>query len=402
MKKLIPLVFVILFLFNSEKSKAQCTFDSLANFIYGFNDPNGGIFTGYLCGFTDSVGTFGSQGYYDGDAYQIRLVGGYNTTFEVSDCNGNPVSLTVLDSINQIIPGAYSAANCPNSVSFNPPYTGYYYILMNLNGVCGGGGSSLIGNVHAKITQGVLVPACPPEAYQINDTICGAIPLVLNDPYTFGSSNLSFPTDPLDGQVTNLGFTCSEPNHTMWYTYTPTANADTLYIHFATPQGSTFHSWLGIFSASNPSDPCRGGLNYIDCIEGFDDNTGIDTVQLSIYNLTAGTVYYFMTDGFQGSTGDFGIRLESSDFFNQVQAIKSDNFSIYPNPASTEINLNLKLRLAGATVTVTNIIGEQVFEKRYNTLQTEKISTVNWTQGMYFVKIASGNDYVIKKVFVIN
>ena len=56
----------ILILTRTETTKAQCSgVDSL---IYGFNDPNGnGVFNGYLCAGADSIGTVGSNGYFNGD-----------------------------------------------------------------------------------------------------------------------------------------------------------------------------------------------------------------------------------------------------------------------------------------------------------------------------------------------
>lgn len=386
---------------NNSAVKAQCNVDSAANGFYGFNDPAGGIYETFLCGLIDSVGTFSSQGYYDGDGYYIRLVAGSDVTFEVDQCSGNPVSMTVVDQNNQILPGAYSPPNCPNSVSFTAAYTGLHLVVLNLNGVCAGGGTSIIGYVHAKITPGTPVPDCPAEGIQVNDTICGAIPLFVDAPYVSGNTDTSFATDPMDIDVVDAGYLCSQPNNTMWYSFTPTADADTIYVYYATIPGSSFYSALGYFAANDPTNACTGGLNYLNCFEGFDESFGIDTVIHPLLNIVAGNTYYFMVDGFNNQTGPFSIRLESSSIFNQLNAFSKENISVFPNPATSEFTLRAgKTTLANTTVTVTNMLGENVFEKQFDILQSEKISTLNWASGMYFVKMTSGGQSFVTRILV--
>ncbi len=203
-------VVICLTLFSSVNDVfGQCAgADSL---IYKFNDPDGtGYFSGFLCTGNDSVGTTGANGYYDGNGYEIRLVSGSQVTFLVDHCTGNNVSLTVNDSDNTIIPGAYSAPACPNSLDFTAPYTGLYKIIINKNGVCNGAGTSVIGQAYARIKNGTSVPACP-VANLVNDTICGAIPLYLDSTIETGNTALASASDPMDSYVVSIGDSCSLP-----------------------------------------------------------------------------------------------------------------------------------------------------------------------------------------------
>jgi hypothetical protein len=174
-----------------------------------------------------------------------------------------------------------------------------------------------------------------------------------------------------------------------------------MYVHFATTPGSAFYSWLGYFSADSMNSPCTGTLTYIDCLEGFDDNTGLDTVMHPLYGLTAGTTYYFMVDGFEGQAGDFSIRLESSTMFNTLDLITPENITLFPNPATTEITIQSgKSILNNTTVTFLNVMGEVVYTVDYSTLQSEKISTASWSRGVYIAQITSGGVVLNKRILV--
>lgn len=398
-KNYIIVSLVLISILHSFNAKSQCFVDTVANGYWGFNtpDPSGGIYVGYLCGLVDSVGTFGSQGYYNGDGYEIDLIAGSSVTFEVDQCNGNPVSLTVLNRNNDSVFAYSGNFSCPNSVTFIVPYTGTFVVLMNLNDNCQGGGMSLIGYVHAKITRGTTVPACPPEANQVNDTICGAAPLILDDPYINGNTSNSALTDPRDGDIVDLGYTCSDPNNTMWYSYTPDIDR-TIYVFLATTPGSAFYSWLGVFSSA--IDSCSGGLNYIDCLEGFDDFSGLDTVvyPLSVY---ADTTYYFMIDGYMGQTGDFSIRLQSDSLFAAVDEPESKQISVYPNPAVNEFTVTTgKSAMINASLSVSNALGEITYEKQFDNFHSEKISTSTWNPGIYFIRLHSSTTSRTTKVVV--
>lgn len=76
--------------------------------------------------------------------------------------------------------------------------------------------------------------------------------------------------------------------------------------------------------------------------------------------------------------------------------------NVTPNPSNGVFNVAVKSSaLENVNVTVTNAIGQSVFNKNYN-LSSENISfdLSSQTNGVYFVTITSGNDKTVKKVVV--
>ena len=325
----------------------QCNVVDTLNSFYKFRLPGTlSEFDGYLCSNTDSVGSTGAYGYYDGDGFSIRLISGTQVTFSVDSCSGNPVSLTVVDSSNTIIPGAWSPSACTNTLDFTAPYTGLFSVVMNVNGVCGGGGTSLIGQVYVKIKQGTTVPSCPGV---INDTICGAIRLYIDSAFVTGNSSDAYASDPMDPYLDSIGAdSCSPPNNTMWYYLQSPVNADTVNIWVTSGAGSGFHSWLVGFVASNPNDFCNSPLNLLGCVSGAADDQGIDTVSIPLYGVQAGQVYIFMIDGFNGGAGPFSIALRSDPYVTGINETDGKSYSVFPNPADEKIFIN-SIRPGGRT-----------------------------------------------------
>lgn len=388
----------MLILTRTESAKAQCSgVDSL---IYWFNNPNGsGVFTGFLCAGADSVGTLGTNGYYNGDGYVINLVAGSRIIFSVDSCNGAAVSLTIADSSKITIPGAYAGPACHNSLNFTAPYTGSFIVFINLNGICNVFGNTLLGQVYSKIQSGTPIPDCP-VANVINDTICGATPLFINSSFEKGNTSIAFPSDPMDAYVSSLGYVCSPPNNTLWYSFTAPANIDTINIWLTSNPGGGFHSWLGIFTANDPNNACLGGLTYNRCVEGPDDGTGIDTINISLRGLIAGQVYFFMIDGYNGGTGEFSIAIKSQPYLNSIFEINDfHNFYIFPNPAKNSINIKT-LTAIDASITLLNSVGQVVFSNQYNNFLFANIDISNLSPGVYMVKITNTKETLRTKIII--
>ena len=77
---------------------------------------------------------------------------------------------------------------------------------------------------------------------------------------------------------------------------------------------------------------------------------------------------------------------------------------VFPNPNNGEFNLSITgLNTPSAKVEVYNLIGEAVFEMKFDALNnqmTENIRMENVASGVYFVKINAGNEVYTKKVIV--
>jgi hypothetical protein len=395
MNKFYKLLIILLAIHLSkpEQAKSQCqVIDTL---IFGFADPNGsGYFSGFLCSGTDSVGTEGPYGYYNADSYSINLVVGTDVIFSIDSCNGNQVSMTVSDSLLNIIPGAYESAGCPNALTFNPPYTGKYYLTLNLNGTCGVPGGTLLGQASVKIDPGSTPPDCPAGSV-INDTICGAVSLTVNAPFIHGNTSLAFATDPLDAYIMSVT-TCSSPNNTMWYSFTAPTDFDTLYIWLTSTPGGGFHSNLLVFSADDLVNSCTGSLSYLDCQEGPDDGGGMDTVVFTFFGVQANHIYYFMIDGYSGSVGEFSIALRDPSLNTAVLQYDDRIFSVFPNPAFN--SLHVKSLFKDAVVTIINSFGQEVFLKEFENLSNQEIDVSTIPAGLYTINVKSRDRMISKKL----
>ncbi|MFK7834016.1 MAG: family 16 glycosylhydrolase [Winogradskyella sp.] len=78
-----------------------------------------------------------------------------------------------------------------------------------------------------------------------------------------------------------------------------------------------------------------------------------------------------------------------------VTDVAADGFSVYPNPAHTIINIKSDQTID--KIALYNAIGQLVVEKDNN---TEKVETQGLLPGLYMLKIYSGSQTSIKKVFV--
>lgn len=77
------------------------------------------------------------------------------------------------------------------------------------------------------------------------------------------------------------------------------------------------------------------------------------------------------------------------------------NINIHPNPVSTTLNINAPTQLIDElSVEVYNVLGKKVLQKAITKLDT-KISVVNWSNGVYVMKITSTrNNKSITKRFI--
>ena len=75
----------------------------------------------------------------------------------------------------------------------------------------------------------------------------------------------------------------------------------------------------------------------------------------------------------------------------------------YPNPCNEQLTLAWKQHSAAAFLTLTNSLGQVVFESKTSSEEDQKIlNTMDWEQGLYLVKITdrSGRELEQKRVMV--
>ena len=88
-----------------------------------------------------------------------------------------------------------------------------------------------------------------------------------------------------------------------------------------------------------------------------------------------------------------------SKFFSgttDVEETVTDNFSIYPNPASTIVNINIA---DGGFVQIFNILGEEIYGNELITTES-RIDISGFDIGVYFVKVNGTNGESMKKLVV--
>lgn len=142
--------------------------------------------------------------------------------------------------------------------------------------------------------------SCAPP---VNDDPCDAITLVLDGPSD--CQNTKYATSVNDPSA----FTCSVPNNTTWYKYTPAVSGFVQFT-FKTPVTGALNGWLGVYTTSGS---CPGALTFTDVTSasGGCKSFGADTVTKFTMNLTGGTDYYFMVDGVGGAVGNYCISIQS-------------------------------------------------------------------------------------------
>ncbi len=76
---------------------------------------------------------------------------------------------------------------------------------------------------------------------------------------------------------------------------------------------------------------------------------------------------------------------------------------VFPNPTSGIFTIdvkNVKEDLSNAKATVTNLIGEVVYETTFNNLSSLNIDLTNKSKGIYFVKIVADKEFTAEKLIV--
>jgi len=162
---------------------------------------------------------------------------------------------------------------------------------------CSNGGASAFSNIVTVNLSGTVA----------NDEACGAVLLVLDGAAQCGNTTCA--TAGLEADDPNV--TCSSPNNTVWYKYTPAADGP-VNILVARPAGASDYmdTWVDIFTATGNCPALNFSLfgNSCDYFAGLVTD---DSVLLTTPSLTAGTEYYFRLDGYLGDYGAYCISLKS-------------------------------------------------------------------------------------------
>ncbi|MFC7358187.1 S8 family peptidase [Jejudonia soesokkakensis] len=98
---------------------------------------------------------------------------------------------------------------------------------------------------------------------------------------------------------------------------------------------------------------------------------------------------------FTNPTDEMGYGIpDFQEAYNALQALAIDeyllreNFALYPNPFSTEVNFSFPENISKASVEIYNVLGEKILEKEISSVNN-RIDTSAITSGVYIAKISS-------------
>jgi GEVED domain/Secretion system C-terminal sorting domain len=240
------------------------------------------------------------------------------------DLNVDDISVTLTPSCGS--PSALAVAlssNTAGTASWTVPVigipTGYEYIIDNTLANPAGSGTSNVGTsvpftgltpltqyyLHIRTNCGGSFSSWSTLAFVtlINDQPCGAIALTLGGAADCGNTTAAT-------SVNDPTLSCSTPNNTLWYKYTPTANG-AVNIQLNQNGGPTgqLNAWIQIYTAAGSCPALTlTEVNTAACL-GSVDLTTVTSGTLTTSTLTAGTTYYFIVDGVSGASGAYCIQL---------------------------------------------------------------------------------------------
>ncbi len=73
-----------------------------------------------------------------------------------------------------------------------------------------------------------------------------------------------------------------------------------------------------------------------------------------------------------------------------VEENELNKISIYPNPASSTINLVLPKNMQTGQITAYDILGKQIYSQEFESEDNIAINISSWNTGSYFLKVVSG------------
>lgn len=138
---------------------------------------------------------------------------------------------------------------------------------------------------------------------QSNDLLCDAKVLTLDGPsHCANSFYATTSTEP--------AFTCSVPNNTLWYKYTPATSG---YVDVNISRNGAVENlftWVQFYTLNGSCNVNNLTQLGTSCSNNVDLNEVSSAKILSPF-LTAGITYYIMIDGFEGDTGGFCIEIDN-------------------------------------------------------------------------------------------
>ena len=173
-------------------------------------------------------------------------------------------------------------------------------------------------------------------------------------------------TNPGGGEVVGFNpFTFTFP-HDAWFL---------VEMHWDIQSGLSLATW----------DMDVDGSNVVPPLTSFVDTAGATPAGLGGLDIFSahGTNEFYMDD----------VAYSEGPFIG-IEDLEAKGFSAYPNPVTNVLNLNANEAIS--TVSIYNVLGQEVYTANVNALSTT-INTSSFTSGAYFVKVnVAGTEGIVK------
>lgn len=128
-------------------------------------------------------------------------------------------------------------------------------------------------------------------------------------------------------------------------------------------------------------------------VEGVQENTYTDTE-----GLEGGNVYCYEITSVYSYCGESDPSNEACAGFVGIAEFDDSNVVLYPNPATSFVNITSSVEMT--RITVTNYVGQVVYMSDLNDETSVKLNTASFNNGVYVVRLESENGIVTKRVII--
>ncbi|MCB0464694.1 MAG: T9SS type A sorting domain-containing protein [Aequorivita sp.] len=124
-------------------------------------------------------------------------------------------------------------------------------------------------------------------------------------------------------------------------------------------------------------------------VETFNSGTitGIGETYSYTFTVVGDNHYFCGIHGAGNMSGNITVR--------EVLGVDENNLntiSLYPNPASSVLNIELPKNMQTGQITVFDILGKEVYSQEFESKDNLGINILNWNSGSYFLKVVSGEN----------
>lgn len=113
-------------------------------------------------------------------------------------------------------------------------------------------------------------------------------------------------------------------------------------------------------------------------------------------------VFYDVANPTDSTWIDVTFNITNPNSVSLTEEKAETNLSLFPNPATTELNVRLNSTEKNKTIEIIDLLGKQVFSKNVvNNSDNFKINTIDFKPGIYFVSVKSNNKSIKTEKIVI-